>query len=167
SVDVVISRSVVEHLSDPVAAFSEFRRVMKPRGRFIFISPNVWSYPIVVARLIPNRFHAWLVDWAEGRPRQDTFETYHRVNSFRMICKVASQAHLHVDSLRYLSMFPNYLMFHPWVFRIGIAYERTIRRFRPLNHLQHWILAVLSKPAGAANIMDPEKTGGKLAADRC
>jgi|HubBroStandDraft_1064217.scaffolds.fasta_scaffold247381_1 SAM-dependent methyltransferase len=146
SVDVVISRSVVEHLEDPAAVYRELCRVLKPGGSFIFITPNIWSYPIAIARLVPNRFHAILVDWAEGRPDADTFETYHRSNSFRTIRKLAAQTGLTVASLRYLNMFPNYLMFHPWAFRAGVFYERTIRRIRILHPLQHWILAVLLKP---------------------
>jgi SAM-dependent methyltransferase len=146
SVDLIISRSVFEHLADPAAVYREASRVLKPGGRLIFITPNIWSYPIAIARLIPNRFHAAVVDFAEGRPEADTFETYHRSNSFGAIRKLAVQAGLEVESLRYLSMFPNYLMFHPWAFMAGVLYERTIRHVKILHSLQHWILAVLLRP---------------------
>jgi len=146
SVDVIISRSVVEHLSDPAQINREFFRVLRPGGRFIFITPNIWSYPIAAARLIPNRFHAAVVDWAEGRPKEETHATYHRSNSFGAIRKLAAKTGFTVGSLSYLNMFPNYLMFHPWAFMAGVFYERTIRRFKMLHPLQHWILAVLEKP---------------------
>ena len=149
SVDMIISRSVVEHLANPAEVQREFFRVLKPGGRFIFITPNVWSYPIMAARMVPNRFHRALVDWAEGRPAVDTFDTYHRSNSFRAIRRLAAQTGFTVCSMRYLNMFPNYLMFHPWAFRAGIFYDRTIRRIQCLNFLQHWILAVLLKPETA------------------
>jgi SAM-dependent methyltransferase len=155
SVDIIISRSVVEHLSDPAAVEREFFRVLKPGGRFIFITPNIWSYPIAAARLIPNRFHAAVVDWAEGRPKEDTFATYHRSNSFRAIRRIAAQTGFTVGSLRYLSMFPNYLMFHPWAFMAGVLYERTISRVKLLHPLQHWILAVLLKPEAHARAGSP------------
>jgi hypothetical protein len=48
-------------------------------------------------------------------------------------------------------MFPNYLMFHPWAFMVGVVYERTIRRVKILHPLQHWILAVLLKPEGPSS----------------
>ena len=146
SLDLIISRSVVEHLADPACAYAEFHRLLKPGGRLIFITPNVWSYPMVASRIIPNRFHAAVVDWAEGRPKDDTFETYYRSNSFRAIRRLAAGTAFEVTSLSWLTMFPNYLMFHPWAFRAGIAYERLVSRVRPLNFLQHWILAVLTKP---------------------
>ena len=149
SVNVVISRSVVEHLADPAEVYREIFRILKPGGKFIFLTPNVWSYPIVIARLVPNCFHAALLDWAEGRPGADTFQTYHRSNSFRAIRSLAARTGLQTESLRYLHMFPNYLMFHPWAFRAGVFYERTIRKIRWLNPLQHWILAVLAKPVPA------------------
>ena len=154
SVDLVFSRSVLEHLADPSRVFSEFVRVLKPGGRFVFITPNVWSYPVAAARLVPNRFHAAIVDWAEGRPDADTFATFYRTNSMRAVRRSAVRAGFEVTSLRYLGMFPNYLMFHPLAFRIGVGYERLVGRWRPLHFLQHWILGVLTKP-GHADCNEP------------
>ncbi|MGH9785880.1 MAG: class I SAM-dependent methyltransferase, partial [Terriglobia bacterium] len=145
SVDIVISRSVVEHLAEPAAVYRQIHRVLRPGGKFIFITPNVWSYPIIAARLIPNRLHAAVVGWAEGRPEADTFATHHRSNSMRAIRKLAAATGFEVITLQYLSMFPNYLMFHPLAFLAGVGYERLVRRVRPLRFLQHWILATLAK----------------------
>ncbi|MDX2149907.1 MAG: class I SAM-dependent methyltransferase [Bryobacteraceae bacterium] len=146
TVDVIISRSVMEHLEEPLQVYREFERLLRPGGKVVFITPNRWSYPIVAARMIPNRFHALLVSFAEGRPREDTFPTYHRSNSFRAIRRLARDARLEVAGLRYLATFPNYLMFHPLAFRAGVGIERLFRNVKALNGLQHWILAVLSKP---------------------
>ena len=145
SVDIVISRSVVEHLKDPASAYAEVSRILKPGGKFIFITPNVWSYPILAARMIPNGFHAAILNWAEGRPRHDTFDTYHRSNSLRAIRKLASRAGFEVSSFRYLSAFPHYLMFHPLAFLLGVGYERVISRVGFLAPLRHCILGVLTK----------------------
>src|SRR5262245_52737238 len=40
SFDVVVSVWVLEHLADPLATFLEVRRVLKPGGHFIFLTPN-------------------------------------------------------------------------------------------------------------------------------
>ena len=38
--DIVISRSVIEHLDDPPKVFREFWRVLRPGGRVVLITPN-------------------------------------------------------------------------------------------------------------------------------
>lgn len=66
SVDLVISRSVLEHLETPCLFFRELARVLKPEGKFIFLTPSRWDYSSVLARLIPNRFHGEVVRRTEG-----------------------------------------------------------------------------------------------------
>ncbi len=145
SVDVIMSRSVMEHVADPGGALREVARLLKPGGRYVFITPNLWSYPILIAKMVPNRFHAAIVDFAEGRPAEDTFPTYHRINTPRAVRKWANQAGLEAVSIEYLEMFPAYLMFHPWAFRLGILLERSFR-IPGLRWLQHFLLVELRKP---------------------
>src|ERR1700683_2064857 len=47
--DMVISRSVVEHLQDPVEVFNEFSRVLRPGGKVVIITPNKYDYVSLVA----------------------------------------------------------------------------------------------------------------------
>jgi SAM-dependent methyltransferase len=150
TVDLAFSRSVLEHLTDADVVYREISRVLKPGGHFVFITPNIWSYPILASRLVPNSLHAVLLEWAEGRPKEEAFPTHYQSNSFRAVRRLASSAGLEVRSLRYLAMFPNYLMFHPAAFRIGIAFQRLTSRFGLLHFLQHWILGVLAKPEAAS-----------------
>src|ERR1700722_7558197 len=42
--DLLISRSVVEHLEDPGKVFKEFSRVLRPGGKVIIITPNKYDY---------------------------------------------------------------------------------------------------------------------------
>src|SRR3954447_10236537 len=47
--DVIISRSVVEHLANPQQVFREFSRVLKPGGKVILSTPNKWDYISILA----------------------------------------------------------------------------------------------------------------------
>jgi len=55
SIDVAFSRSVLELAHEIEAAFSENRRVLKPNGRHIFLTPNFYDYASLIAAAIPNQ----------------------------------------------------------------------------------------------------------------
>src|SRR5688572_2795878 len=67
SVDLVMSRSVMEHVEDPPAVYREIHRILRPGGHFVFLTANLWDYASLIAKLVPNRFHPWIVARAEGR----------------------------------------------------------------------------------------------------
>ena len=60
-VNIIISRSVFEHLADPRAVCAKFSRVLRPGGVVIFLTANLWDYGTLIARLVPNWFHARIV----------------------------------------------------------------------------------------------------------
>ena len=148
SVDMVISRAVMEHLEDPLVVYREFCRVLRPGGSLIFLTPNLWDYASLIAKLVPNRFHAAIVARTEGRKEDDTFHTHYRSNTGRAIRKWAARSGFSLAWLRYLGQYPSYLMFNPALFLIGTAYEKAISRFDSLRILRGWLLAELVKPAG-------------------
>ena len=67
SIDVAFSRSVMEHVRGIETAFSEIRRVLKPNGSYIFLTPNFYDYASLIAATIPNPLHPWIVKRTEGR----------------------------------------------------------------------------------------------------
>ena len=145
-VDIIISRSVFEHLADPQAVYAEFSRVLRPGGVVIFLTANMWDYGTLIARLVPNRFHARIVAKVEGRAAEDTFPTEYRTNTRRDVERLALRAGLKVDAFEYLSQYPNYLMFNGALFFIGTCFEKSIARFDALRILRGWILVTLRKP---------------------
>ena len=145
-VDIIISRSVFEHLADPQAVYAEFSRVLRPGGVVIFLTANMWDYGTLIARLVPNRFHARIVAKVEGRAAEDTFPTEYRTNTRRDVERLALRAGLKVDAFEYLSQYPNYLMFNGALFFIGTCFEKLIARFDVLRILRGWILVTLRKP---------------------
>lgn len=149
SVDVIMSRSVFEHLDDPAAVYREFARILRPGGRVIFLTANMWDYATLVARAVPNRYHARIVRYAEGRDEADVFPTRYRTNTRRAVKQLAKQAGFEVDGFQYLGQYPNYLMFNAGLFLLGTGYDKVVTRFESLRFLRGWLLVTLQRPVAA------------------
>lgn len=145
SVDLIMSRSVFEHLTEPAAVYSELARVLHPGGRLVFLTANLWDYGTMVARLVPNRFHAKVVKAVEGRQEEDTFPTAYRTNSRADVAALAAASGFKVTSFEYLSQYPNYLMFNGALFFLGMCFEKLISKLNVLRFLRGWILVTLEK----------------------
>jgi SAM-dependent methyltransferase len=141
SVDVVMSVSVMEHLRNPIGAYQEIHRVLKPGGRFLFLTPNLWDYGSLAAKFIPSLLHPFLVARSEGRKEQDTFPTYFRTNTLRAVRKLAHQSGFLVEHHEYLGQYPNYLLFSRLLFYLGMAFEKTIPKMIP--PLRGWLAVTL------------------------
>jgi SAM-dependent methyltransferase len=149
SVDLVISRSVFEHLTEPDKVYAELFRVLRPGGRLVFLTANFWDYGTQVARLVPNRYHAKVVAKVEGRPEEDTFPTAYKTNTRADVHRLAAAAGLRVQGFDYLNQYPNYLLFNGVLFALGMVFERLTSRLDALKFLRGWILVTLEKPAAA------------------
>lgn len=147
-VDLVVAQSVFEHLVDAEAVYKEVARVLRPGGALVFLTANMWDYGTLAARMIPNRFHARIVNKVEGRAEEDTFPTAYKSNTRGDVERLAAAAGLQVEDFEYLSQYPNYLMFNGALFFIGMCFEKLIHRFHALRFLRGWILVTLRKPAG-------------------
>jgi SAM-dependent methyltransferase len=150
SVDLVVSRSVMEHLEDPLRVYQEILRVLRPGGSFIFLTPNLWDYSAIISKIIPNRFHSAIVRKVEGRDEKDTFAVFYRSNTTSAVNRLAQQSGFRVDSIRFVGQYPCYLMFNPALFLLGTGYEKLISRFEVLRKLRGWLMVVLTKPSPAA-----------------
>jgi SAM-dependent methyltransferase len=124
SFDIVISRSVVEHLEDPRLVFSEFARVLRPGGKVVILTPNKYDYVSVIAALTPYRIHRRLVSKIFRVPEDDVFPTLYRANTASSIRTTLEAAGFVQKELRMLNHYPAYLMFSPLLFRLGVFYER-------------------------------------------
>jgi ubiquinone/menaquinone biosynthesis C-methylase UbiE len=144
--DVVISRSVIEHLEDPPQVFREFYRVMKPGGRVVLVTPNKYDYVSLIAAVTPYKFHRFLVSKIFRVSEDDVFPTLYRANTIRTLSKALHAAGLKERELEMINHYPAYLMFSPAFFRLGVLYER-ITSLRALRSLRGSILCVFEKPA--------------------
>jgi SAM-dependent methyltransferase len=148
SIDVIMSRSVFEHLEDPAAVYRESARILKPGGRLIFLTANMWDYATLIARVVPNRFHPAIVARVEGREEADVFPVCYRTNTYRAVARLAADARLEIEDFRYLGQYPNYFMFNAALFVLGTGYDKLVSHFESLRFLRGWILVTLRRPAG-------------------
>jgi ubiquinone/menaquinone biosynthesis C-methylase UbiE len=144
-VDVVMSRSVLEHLERPEEVYAEINRVLKPGGRFVFLTANSMDYASLIARMVPNRFHPWIVAKTEGREEIDVFPTQYKTNTKRAVRRYAGTGGFEIESFQYLGQYPSYFMFNGALFLAATAYEKVIGRFETLAPLRGWIFATLKK----------------------
>ena len=114
--DMVISRSVVEHLTDPVQVFSEFWRVLRPGGKVVIITPNKYDYVSVIAALTPYKLHRYLVSRIFQVPEDDVFPTLYRANTIGAIRKAFTKAGFVPTEVDTMNHYPAYLMFSPTLF---------------------------------------------------
>jgi len=151
SFDIVIADNVVEHLSEPVAVFSEVARVLKPSGLFVFKTPNKLHYMPTMARLTPHWFHR-IYNKMRGRAAVDTFPTQYRANTHAQVVKVANLAGLVVESVRLIEGRPEYLRPFALTYLIGWSYERAVNRVRMLEQFRILLVATLRKPSRSTDL---------------
>lgn len=142
SFDLVMSRSVLEHLDHPDAVFLEIARVLKPGGHFVFLIPNFYDYVSLASWMVPNHLHGLLVELVQGRDRRDTFPTHYRANTVPRLQELCHISGMALEEAQLLSQYPAYLMFSPLLFRAGIAWDQLLTRHDGLAFLRSWILGV-------------------------
>lgn len=144
SVDLVFSRSVMEHIEDVDRCYREIKRILRPPGYYVFLTPSRWDYVSLIAQVVPNAWHGAVVGATEGRASEDVFPTFYRSNSKRDIELAADRAGFGVVALSYLGQYPAAFLFSETAFRIMSYYHRLLERFGPAV-LRGWVLCVIAK----------------------
>lgn len=146
SVDLIMSRSVFEHIQDPSAVYQEMFRVLKPGGRLVFLTANLWDYASLIASIVPNRWHPWIVSKTEGRAEKDVFPIQYKTNTRGAVYRLAKHSGFEVESFQYLGQYPCYFLFNGVLFLLATAYEKLITHVEALKFLRGWIYVTLRKP---------------------
>jgi SAM-dependent methyltransferase len=134
SFDVVLTSHVVEHL-------------LRPGGWLLVLTPNRFHYVPLVAALLPHRLHVKF-NRSRGVEERDIFPTVYRANTAGRLRRLLEGAGLSVERLERFETEPEYLAFHPLAYRLGVAYERLVNRFRLLASLRVNLIAVARKTGG-------------------
>jgi SAM-dependent methyltransferase len=122
--DVVVIRSVIEHLDDPAKTFSEIARVTKPGGYVLMNLPNKWDYVSVIAMLAGGLKSSLLKTVVQTR--WDDFPVRYRCNTRRALERVLAGSGLTVQEFTPLPSQPSYLAFFVPLYVAGAAYQFAI-----------------------------------------
>jgi SAM-dependent methyltransferase len=127
SFDLVVSVWVLEHLREPQKVFDEVRRVLRPGGHFVFLTPNLRNPLLVLNRigkalpLVQTR----LVSRFYGRREADTFPVQYRANTVGTLRGLAAASGLEVTELRVVAD-PTYLAVNRFMFTTSVMAERLM-----------------------------------------
>jgi len=152
SFDLVCCEYVMEHLDDPPAAFREMQRVLKPGGRILVLTPNLYSYKVIGAACTPHRFHIWMGRIRYGRGQEaDMYPTRYRCNTERAFQGLARQTGLEVTAVELVTMGPTWFEKFPVLFEIFDAFHRVIARVDFLRQLRCGLIVELRNPERASS----------------
>ncbi|HYT12747.1 MAG TPA: methyltransferase domain-containing protein [Candidatus Nitrosopolaris sp.] len=129
SFDLVVCVWVLEHLRGPETVLREVRRVLRPKGHFVFLTPNLRNPLLAFNRLgraLPQ-LQRRLVPRLYGRVEADTFPVQYRANTEGAIRSLAERCGLEVAALRAVPD-PTYLAFNGFMFRASVMSEGLMPR---------------------------------------
>jgi len=140
---VVSANMVIEHLDEPKRVLSEIRRVLEPGGVFVFHTPNLYHWAILMAVCVPGVTKRQLISYLEGRPAADVFNTHYRMNTASVVRRLAKDTGFELASLAQVSSSATLVMLDPFVIA-ELVYVRLLRS-RVLAGLRSNLVVTLRK----------------------
>lgn len=124
--DLVVCAWVFEHLAKPQESFKEIYRVLKPNGKFIFLTPNRNNYNVWIIRLIPEIFHNFLTTKLYNRQEHDTFLKKYKANTVKDINWI-----LESTGFNEIKIIPNedpsYISFNSITFKLALLLDKVFK----------------------------------------
>jgi ubiquinone/menaquinone biosynthesis C-methylase UbiE len=149
SVDIMTSRSVLEHFPHLEPFLRESHRVLRPGGVAIHIFPSRYAPFALINRALPHRFSQWLLHrlYAESRERGGHLAYYDHCSPRAMTLSF-QQAGFTVRSLEVSYLQSSYYRFFLPLFLLSAGYELLIRALH-LRSLCAQVLIVAEKRSGS------------------
>lgn len=125
--DLIVCVWVLEHLREPKATFDEVRRVLRPGGHFVFVTPNLRNPLMLMNRIgkaLPG-LQRRVVPRLYGRREADTFPVQYRANTSTAVHELARGSGLRVYDLRVVPD-PTYLALNNFLFRASVLSEQLM-----------------------------------------
>jgi len=141
--DIITANMVVEHLEHPEKQFSEVSELLRPDGKFIFHTPNIFGYSIIWTRWLPEKVKKKLAFILENRKEEDVFKTFYQANSKSKILDIAKKSGFELHDFKFILSTPHFknipiLLFFELII-LRILKFKLLKKYRPN------IICVLSK----------------------
>jgi ubiquinone/menaquinone biosynthesis C-methylase UbiE len=130
---------VVEHLEDIQASLSEISRTLKPGGKILILTTNIWSPFIFIPFLLPFRLKRFLLKKVYKVEEDKILPTYHRLNSLKKFKE--RKCELRLIQLKFIQD-ANYV--RKWIFMIFFVWH-IITKPKFLKVFRTNIIAVYEK----------------------
>lgn len=110
--DLATLRMVAEHVTNPGAVVGALARLLKPGGRVVLFTVDLWSPVTLVSRLVPFELHYPVKKFLWGGAEKDTFPTAYRMNTRRELKRLFARGGFReaefawADDCAVLSRFP-------------------------------------------------------------
>lgn len=129
SLDLITCHMVVEHLDQPLKAFTEVARCLRPGGAFMVITPNLLNYGVfgnaVATKLMPEKLRLRIVHALDSRTDDDIFPVRYRANTMRRLVRLLKVSGLQVHETLGLRQQRPYWRKHP-------SLERILMKLTPI-----------------------------------
>jgi SAM-dependent methyltransferase len=147
SIDLAYADYVFEHVENPRQLLCESWRVLRRGAPLFFRTPNRNHYVALGSRLTPHWFHQLVANRMRGlhAGTHEPWQTRYRLNSPKVIDRLARGAGFRTVEMRLIEAEPSYLVFNSAAFALGVAYERLVNSTTLLAGLRSSITGKLTK----------------------
>ena len=164
SVDMVTSRSVIEHLYDNEAFFRSCHRVLRPGGYFIHTFPCRFAPFAIINKLLPDKLARRLLYYFQPQWQDECgFKVYYDHCTYGEMSKLLDSAGydlLHYELRYYQAIY--YTFFVPF-FLVMLAYDLLAWKMGLKNLSCQMLFVARKRPVVQAVLEDARKTSEPLA----